>query len=260
MAITSWPYTDQDTTDVEYSRLFREMAGDGVVGSLSSSGSGALRPYGDSSGMQIKMTSGSAIARGYMMLSTATETIAVGSSHATLRRTDRLVLELNLSNPTSATRLTPKIVAGTPSSSSSPAPAALTQTDTGVYQIGIALITVDPGVSTIASSKVKDDRPWLDQMVGQWIDEGKRPSSPRKYKLGFNENLGYYEYWNGSSWVSLNDHEVALNSNFVTGTLPISKGGTGATTKSGIRAAIGLYVQSSAPSSPATDDLWVKKS
>jgi hypothetical protein len=136
----------------------------------------------------------------------------------------------------------------------------MTQTDTGIYQISMGLVTVDPGVGTIAAGKVSDDRDFLDQRVGQWVNNGKRPSAPRKYKLGFNEQLGGYEYWDGTTWKALGDHTHDLTSSQITGVLPLSKGGLGATTKAGARATLGFTVAVAAPSSPAVDDLWVKKS
>jgi len=42
----------------------------------------------------------------------------------------------------------------------------------------------------------------------------------------------------------------------LTGTLPVSKGGTGGTDVTTARAGLRIYVQSTQPSSPATGDLW----
>lgn len=33
-----------------------------------------------------------------------------------------------------------------------------------------------------------------------WADNAHRPTSPWKGQLGFNNTLGYFEYWNGTAW------------------------------------------------------------
>jgi len=249
MAITSWPYVAQDTTDIEYSRLYREMAAtDGVVGSF---GSSDLQVYGDSSGLSVKMRSGSAILRGYMMYSTAEEIIPITGPSASTRY-DRAILELNLSAPTIPERIAPKILTGTSGAGSAP---ALTQTDTGIFQISLATIQVDTGITSIAADKVTDERYWTDQKVGAWASNARRPANPRKYKLGYNETLGGFEYYDGASWKTL--LTMSLSSSSVTGTLPVSKGGTGATTATAALNALGIYVQAAQPAY-AANRVWIK--
>jgi len=249
MAITSWPYVAEDTTDIEYGRLYREMAAtDGVVGEI---GDTNLEPYADSSGLAVKVRAGSAILRGYMMYSTAEETVSVAAPSAGIRY-DRLVLELNISAPTIDDRILPKIISGT---SGTGEPPALEQTTTGVFQISLAVIQVDPGVTSIAAGKVVDDRYWTDQKVGAWPSNARRPKTPGLYKMGYNQQLGGFEYWDGSDWKPL--LSVSLSGTGVTGTLPIAKGGTGATTATTAREALGIYAQTTAPAY-AAGRIWVK--
>lgn len=257
MAITSWPYVAQDTTDVEYSRLYREGVDDGVADSLGGSG---LQPFADGSGMVVKMRTGSAVARGYMMYSTEIESITIDPSSPTLQRVDRLVLRLNLSAVEGTPRLAPFILKGDPAPVGQAGAKPLTKTSTGIYDLLIGQITIEPGVNSIAADKVVDVRSFIGQTVGAWDASWKRPESPRKYKMGFNEETGGFEYWNGTAWKALNDHSHSLTSSQITGVLPISKGGTGAQSRAGIRSAIGLYVQTAAPSNPQSDDVWIKKS
>ncbi|QPX61875.1 minor tail protein [Microbacterium phage DannyDe] len=231
MTMTSWPYVAQDTTDIEYGRLFREMAAsDGMVGSF---GDTTLRVTGDSSGRQVKMASGSAILRGYMFYSTAVETIAI-AANAGAARVDLIVLELNLSAPTVAERILPKVLQGVSGSSTPP---SVTQTDTGIYQIPLATVAVANGAAVINAGDVVDVRSWMDQKYGTWTT-ARRPVSPRKYKLGFNETLGVWEYHNGSTWVSLS--AVDLGSSQVSGVLPIAKGGTGGSSQANARTALSV--------------------
>ena len=249
MTMTSWPYVAQDTTDIEYGRLFREMAAsDGMAGSF---GDNVLKVTGDASGRQVKMATGAAILRGYMFYSTAIETIPIAAPSAGAR-VDLVVLELNLSAPLVANRILPKVLAGT---SGSPNPPALTQTETGIYQIALATVAVAPGITVINSGDVTDVRSWMDQKYGAWTTN-RRPVSPRKYKLGFNETLGVWEYWDGAGWISL--AAVNLESSSVTGVLPIGKGGTGGNTAKLAREALGFYVQSASPAY-ADDRVWIKK-
>ena len=248
MTMTSWPYVAQDATDIEYGRLFREMAGsDGMAGSY---GDNTLKVTGDGSGLNVKMATGSAIARGYMFYSTAIETLTIAAPSAAARM-DLVVLELNLSNPVMAERILPKVLQGT---SGSMVPPSLTQTPTAIYQIPLAAVQVDPAVSTITAGKVLDARTWIDQSYGMWTT-ARRPVSPRKYKLGFNDTTGMWEYHDGAGWVNL----VALNleSSAVTGILPIAKGGTGANSAGAAANNIGFYVQSLQPAY-AANRVWIK--
>lgn len=231
MTMTSWPYVAQDTTDIEYGRLFREMAAsDGMAGSF---GDTTLRVTGDSSGRQVKMAIGAAVLRGYMFYSTAVETITIPANSGAAR-VDLVVLELNLSAPLVANRILPKVLQGTSGSSTPP---SLTQTDTGIYQIPLATVAVGNGVAVINAGDVIDVRDWMDQKYGAWTTS-RRPVSPRKYHLGYNETLGVWEYHNGSTWVTLTS--VDLGSSQVAGTLPISKGGTGATSAANARTGLSV--------------------
>lgn len=200
MTVSSWPYVAQDTTDIEYGHLFREFKGDGVVGSI---GSGSLKASCDSTGLQVKLAIGSAILRGYMVKSTAIEVIALSTPpNPTQNRVDRVIAELNLSAPTIPERVTFKTIAGTAGSATPP---PLTQTDTGIYQLGIALLAVGAGASTLAAVDATDDRSWIANGVGVWSSDAKRPASPRKSQLGYNDSRDYYEYWNGTDWAGIAD-------------------------------------------------------
>lgn len=248
MTMTSWPYVEQDTTDIEYGRLFREMAGsDGIVGSHGDTG---LQVTADSSGRQVKMAAGSALLRGYMFYSTAQEVIPVSAPSAG-NRVDLLVLELNLSAPLIANRILPKVLVGT---SGSATPPGITQDPTGTYQIPISTINVDAGITVIAADKVADVRSWMDQRYGAWTTS-RRPASPRNYKLGYNVTLGVWEYHDGSNWVSM--AAVNLASSSVSGVLPLTKGGTGGNTLKGAREGLDIWVQTAQPPY-ALNRVWIK--
>jgi hypothetical protein len=247
MTITSWPYVGQVVTDIEYSRLFGALSESGLVGSF---GDDVLEAYADGTGMTVKIRAGAAVLRGYMFYSTAVESVPVSAASSS-GRTDLLVLELNLSNPSVASRILPKVLPGNPGSSSPP---ALTQSDNGVYQIPIATIDVSAGVTVITAGKVVDKRSWMGQKTGAWTT-ARRPVSPPKYKLGYNESLEVWEYYTGAGWSSLGG--ANLESSTVTGVLPISKGGTGKTTAMAALNALGVYPQVDQPAY-AEGRVWIR--
>lgn len=59
----------------------------------------------------------------------------------------------------------------------------------------------------------------------------------------------------GASW-TIDAGAVNLATK-VSGTLPLSNGGTGSTTKAGARTNLGIAVGTTAPASPTVGDLWV---
>jgi hypothetical protein len=148
MAQTSWPFENVDTTETQFSQMFRNM-GEGVKGSASTTD---LKPFGDGSGMQVKVYAGQALVRGIYYSSTATETLALAYAHATLGRIDSVVLELD----PSANSILLKVLTGTPAST--PVAPTLTQTDAGVWQQLLGTVTVAAATSSITSGNVADTR------------------------------------------------------------------------------------------------------
>lgn len=151
MAQTSWPFEGTDTTETQFSQWARNI-GEGVKGSSAGT---ELKPYGDSTGMTVKVPAGYAMVRGHYYASTAIETLAITAAHATLARIDNVILELD---PTANT-ITLKVVAGT--AAASPVAPTLTQTDAGIYQQVLARVAVAAAATTIAAGVVTDARTFL---------------------------------------------------------------------------------------------------
>lgn len=151
MAQTSWPFENVDTTETQFSQMFRNI-GEGVKGS---SATNDLKPFGDSSGMQVKVYAGQALVRGIYYSSTATETLAVAAAHATLGRIDSVVLELD----PSANSILLKVLTGTPAST--PVAVTLTQTDAGVWQQLLGTVSVAAAATTVSAGNVTDARSFL---------------------------------------------------------------------------------------------------
>lgn len=191
MAETSWPFDNANTNETQYSRIFRELIETGVLGTPAGS---ELKPFGDSSGMQIKVPVGFAFVRGHFYYNDATKTIAVAAA-GTQPRTDLIVVELD---PTANTIIA-KVITGNPANYGADPEPLLTKTDTAVYQLLLGTIDVGANVSTITASNVADRRTFTSSGWGLWTN-ARRPPSPRIGKAGFNTTTGKPEYWNGSTW------------------------------------------------------------
>lgn len=148
MAQTSFPFENVDTSETQFSQWARNI-GEGVKGSSSGT---ELKPFGDSTGMQVKVYAGQAMVRGHYYVSTATETLTVTAAHATLARIDAVVLELD----PSANTILLKVLAGTPNAS--PVAPTLTQTDAGIYQLLLGTVAVAAAATGISAGNVTDAR------------------------------------------------------------------------------------------------------
>ena len=153
MAQTSWPFDGLDTNETQFSQWSRNI-GEGVKGSFNTTD---LKPYGDASGMNVKVYAGQAMVRGHYYLSDALNTLTITTANATNPRIDAVVLELD---PVANT-IVQKVVAGTPAST--PVAPTLTQTDSGTYQLLLAYVAVGAAVSSISAANVTDARTFLGQ-------------------------------------------------------------------------------------------------
>lgn len=151
MAQSAWPFENLDTSETQFSQWARNI-GEGVKGSSAGT---ELKAYGDSTGMQVKVPSGYAMVRGHYYSNTAIETLAIAAAHATLARIDSVILELD----PSANTILLTVLTGT--AASTPVAPALTQTDSGVYQIRLANVAVAAAATTISAGNVTDARTFL---------------------------------------------------------------------------------------------------
>jgi hypothetical protein len=191
VAITSYPFDSQAVTETDYSRLFREFQSTGVADSVGGTG---LSVYADGTGMTVKVNSGFAIVRGHAIYSTAIEPLTVTASNTTAR-VDRVVLKLD----PATNSITLVVKAGTAGSSTPP---ALTQTDTGIYELSLATVAVGANVTSISAASVTGDRQFVGNTVGGWTT-ATRPSSPRTGRLGYNTTTATWEFWSGSAWTNI---------------------------------------------------------
>lgn len=186
MTYTSYPFDSQDTTEAQYSALFRELQDSGVVGSY---GDTTLAVGANSSAMSVTLQPGAAIVRGFYFNNDAVATLPIGTSGASVRY-DAVVLQLD----PSTNSIVPVVKAN---ATQTP---ALTQTTTGVYEILLAVVTVPASAVTIASGNVADKRNWTRHRIDV-RPSTNRAATPRAYEVGIATDLGgrieIYEPGNG---------------------------------------------------------------
>ena len=102
-------------------------------------------------GMNLTVKAGKAWINGYYYRNTADLTLTVGTADGVLKRKDRIVIRWDLTNRTIRAAVKPS----TPSAS--PTAAAL-QRDADAYEMCIAEITVNAGVTTITQANIADKR------------------------------------------------------------------------------------------------------
>ena len=150
MAQSSWPFENVDTSETQFSQWARNI-GEGIK-----IGAGLeLEPFGDASGLNVKVKSGEALIRGHYYNSTAQETLTIAAADPTNPRIDRVVLKLD---PT-ANSVVLTVLTGTPGPS--PSAPALTQSDTNVYELSIATVAVAANATAISAGNVTDTRGFL---------------------------------------------------------------------------------------------------
>jgi hypothetical protein len=248
MAQTSWPFEDQNTTEFQYSDLFRRLQTSGVAGDPATTD---LKPFGDSSGMVVKVPAGFAIVRGHAYVSNATENLTVTASAAN-PRIDLVVLELN----PSANETILKVIAGTPAVS--PVAPTLTQTTDGLFQLALGTITVPGSATTISAGNVVDSRRFIGTQFGRWTTT-TRPASPVAGVAGLNTTTGQPEFWNGSAWVSFLADASVTTAKLADGSVTTAKfAPTASTTFIGGKRVI---VQTAIPTAPeggfGVGDVWI---
>lgn len=159
--LSAWPFNAGDgsvPSEDRWTEQAQFYLTDGVVPHRSTDVfttgmSDEMVPFGDSSGMQVKVRTGRLFIKGHFgKLSTQT-TLPLSAAHATLGRIDLVIGRLDKSN----NLIEVVILEGTPSVS--PAAPSLTQNDT-TYEITLATVTVDAAATTIAAGKVVPAYPW----------------------------------------------------------------------------------------------------
>jgi len=196
MAQTSWPFENVDTSESQFSIMFRNFQETGVNGVP---GDNNLLVFADDSGLQVRVRAGQAIVRGHYYLSDAVETLVINTAGTNTRK-DAIVLELD----PAANSITLHVVQGE-AAISNPQPPELTQTDVGVYQMLLGYVTIGASATSIVNDDVEDLRRFMGNRLGIWTT-ATRPEDPvANFTFGYNTTLNNHEYWNGTAWVAFGE-------------------------------------------------------
>jgi hypothetical protein len=138
-----------------------------------------MLPFGDSTGMQVKIPAGEVQIESHWGKLTATRTHAVTSNASGSTRYDLVVARANWT--TNVVEF--DVLAGTPGAGQAP---AVTR-NTAQWEIPLAVVTVVNGAVTIAAADVKDARQWGGPPVMTTTDDfnywGDRISSCSRYNI-----------------------------------------------------------------------------
>jgi hypothetical protein len=151
MAQQSYPFENVDVTETQFSKWARHI-GEGVNGGPDTT---SLLATGDDSGLQVRIAAGEAMVRGHYYINTSQATLTLDTA-GTDTRIDAIVVELDAA----ANSIVLKIVQGI-AVASSPVPPTPTQTDIGIYQILIGLVTIPSSATSIVSADVTDRRTFI---------------------------------------------------------------------------------------------------
>ena len=195
MALTSWPFYSSESggTQVledEWSAMARQWAGSGVRVTGAHVNGFKVAPSTPAA-MTVAVAGAAspaalACVRGHWVSNTADTSVPITANTSGLPRKDRIVL--NLDPSTDAITLT--AVAGAPSAT--PTPPAVTQSDTGVYQLPLATVLVPSGATTITT--VTDERVALVPPPLS-CPSGERPTAPAPGQVVHESDTGLAVVW-----------------------------------------------------------------
>ncbi|MBE3144663.1 MAG: hypothetical protein IMZ61_12195 [Planctomycetes bacterium] len=151
MTITYFPFdagAGANVVESQWSKMARLWRPDGVISGFAN----LLETYGDSSGMQVKVKTGTAWIEGHYIENDALLTLAIDASHATLHRYDLIVARIDWVNNLGQIA----VVKGT--AAAVPTVPALTQTFGTTWEIPLATVYIAATVITITAGNVADIR------------------------------------------------------------------------------------------------------
>lgn len=168
----------------EWSKFARHWVGTGVLSDL--------YVFADSTGMQVKANRGEASIKGHFYESDQEMVLPISTADATNPRIDRIVISLDWSLGLAQLAVLQGVPAVTPV-----AP-AVTQ-NTAKWEIPLAQVRVNAGVTTIAADKITDERyfvrnanitqeAWKDlTLINSWVNYGGDQATAQymKDELGF---------------------------------------------------------------------------
>jgi len=187
MAQSSFPFEGIDTTETQFSQMFRHLQ-DGVNGTYG----GTELEVSAGTGLAVDVAVGQAMVRGHFYVSTAIESLALATADATDPRLDRIVLKLD----PIANSIILAVKTGTPAAV--PSAPALVQTDAGIWEEALATVLV-PATAGVPST-ITDERSVMGLRVGFWTT-ATRPATELPH-VGYNLDEETFEGYDliTSSW------------------------------------------------------------
>lgn len=169
---------DRLFNSAEFASYFGKFIGNGVYANKGN----ALQVQSDNTSMFITIKDGACFIRGRALDNDEDVSIRLENSDDNYTRIDNVVAQLDLIERD----LTVKVITGTPSAN--PVAPTLTRND-DVYELLLATVQVDSGVTTISQSKITDKR--SDTSVCGWttgtLQQIEATSFFEQYTLAFNE-------------------------------------------------------------------------
>ncbi|WP_368657624.1 hypothetical protein AB3Z07_21155 [Metabacillus halosaccharovorans] len=178
MAITYFPFdTGQgaNITEEQWNKMAQQWVETGIIQRYLNE----LDVYADSSGMQVKVKSGSSWIKGHYFESDAEEILSIGQSDAINPRIDRVIVRMDRG----LNLIELAVLQGTPSVS--PIPPVMTQ-NTSRWEISLAFVSVPAGAVTISSNNITDDRTFIAQL--SLIPRLNASESGESYPIGVTQS------------------------------------------------------------------------
>lgn len=190
MAENSWPFENADSTEAQYTKLFKEFQDTGVLAGLATT---------VTSGMDVQVAIGSAFVQGWFYENTTAKALTVGAAPATQIRKDYVVLTVD----TVANTILASVKAGTVSASGTLP--ALTQT-LALWEHPIATITVAAGAANLVAANVTAMLDGVGLRVRPYANDTERArlGTGSAFLLGINTTTQKVELRVAGSWVTLN--------------------------------------------------------
>lgn len=188
MSETSFPFENVDTTETQFSQMFRTIQ-DGVNGTPAG---GEVAVSVGFSGLTVDVAPGQAMVNGHFYINTASKTLDLDTADGVNNRIDTIALRLD----DVANEIVAIVVTGTPGVS--PVAPTLTQTTPyGVFEFPLADVLVP--ASAGVPGTITDRRSFMGERVGTWTT-ANRPDTDGRPIFGYNSTLDLIEFYDGSNW------------------------------------------------------------
>lgn len=198
----SWPFHDGTTgtpvLEDQWSIMARHWAATGVAGHPNDT---SLQVYANASGREVHVRAGRACVRGHWLDLDAQTDLAVAANTSGSLRYDLVVARLN----PSANAVALAVIQGVPGGLLPPTP---TRTDTGIYDLPLAMVSVANGAAVINTPDVADLREYTSVPIQPCLS-GRLPAYPTVIgQRAYEVDTGIDRVWNGAGWVPLKANPI----------------------------------------------------